>query len=150
MSGAQLAQCSADSTIFIARRRTDAVVEKEPGCFQAAVSASVEECRLELFWIGFWPTHAVFVEVRLQHVEPAHRRRTFAVQGRAVLGKKPGGSGLSIRNAAVNDGVMIASRRDDCKVRPRSSNVWSRAICTPAFSGWTLVATKPSVVHPPP
>src|SRR5271167_4129870 len=40
---------------------------------------------------------------------------------------------------------------EDCsRQAPWSNNVWSSASCTPARSGYSLVAARPRVVHPPP
>jgi hypothetical protein len=56
---------------FVARRRIDAPVEKEPCCVQLAVSTGVEESRLDLFWTRFLLARATFVEIALEHVKPA-------------------------------------------------------------------------------
>ena len=97
--------------VVVAGCRIDAPVEKKLRGVQAAVAAGVEKRRLDLFRIRFGPERAAFIEKTLKHVEAADCRRTLRIQRRAEIREEFCRGGLSIGNAAVNDGMAIASRR---------------------------------------
>lgn len=98
-------------TILVARRWIDTAIEKKLSRAGAAVSAGVQECRLDLLLIRTRHQRIAFVEIGPERREPAQRSRAFQVQGRAKIGKEPGRLGLSIGEAGVHDALVVPARR---------------------------------------
>ena len=97
-------------TILVTSYRIGASFQKELRRIQAAVSAGIAKSRLDLLRIRFSRARATSIEMALKHIEPVQCRRTFHVQWRTAIRKKPGRRRLPIGEAAVNNGVIITGR----------------------------------------